>query len=88
MSVYPPIGISADVLEDQYINLLKAKDARAIRLFEFAEALYNKGSDLEAVTEKIKTLPLSEQAKAWVETGYDKYVKKWISEGLITMADL
>jgi hypothetical protein len=45
-------------------------------------------ADLEAITEKIKTLSPTEKAKAWVDTGYDKYIKKWISEGLITEADL
>jgi hypothetical protein len=36
-------AITADVLEDQYINLFKSRNVRAIKLFEFAEALYNKG---------------------------------------------
>jgi len=45
-------------------------------------------SKLEEITEKIKNLSPAEKAKAWAETGYDKYVKKWIAEGLITEADL
>jgi hypothetical protein len=45
-------------------------------------------SKLEEITENIKKLPADQKAKAWLDSGYDKYVKKWISEGLITEADL